>query len=311
MPGRHPRQRRRRLDPRLLAAAAQPEARRGGAGAVPHRRAGRASCTAPRRRSCARPATSAPAPASSSSGRTARSSFLEVNTRLQVEHPVSEEVTGHRPRPRAVPHRRRRAARLRRPARRTATRSSSGSTARTPGATSSRTRARRPLARRRAGPASAWTPASSRATIVGGAFDSMLAKLVVTGRTRQQALERSRRALAEFVVEGMPTVLPFHRRRRRRPRLRPGDPRSRSRCTPDGSRPSSTTRSSLRRRTPAGDRSAEERERDRRRGRRQAPRGRRCRRASPPARPGAGRRAAQRAEAVGVPSGPAPSPATP
>jgi acetyl-CoA/propionyl-CoA carboxylase biotin carboxyl carrier protein len=48
-------------------------------------------------------------------------------------------------------------------------------------------------------------------SVVGGAFDSMLAKLVVTGRTREQALERSRRALAEFVVEGLPTVLPFHR----------------------------------------------------------------------------------------------------
>jgi acetyl-CoA/propionyl-CoA carboxylase biotin carboxyl carrier protein len=47
--------------------------------------------------------------------------------------------------------------------------------------------------------------------VVGGGFDSLLAKLVVTGRTRQEALERSRRALAEFVVEGMPTVLPFHR----------------------------------------------------------------------------------------------------
>src|SRR5690349_603197 len=39
----------------------------------------------------------------------------------------------------------------------------------------------------------------------------MLAKLIVTGADRKQALERSRRALAEFVVEGMPTVLPFHR----------------------------------------------------------------------------------------------------
>jgi acetyl-CoA/propionyl-CoA carboxylase biotin carboxyl carrier protein len=46
---------------------------------------------------------------------------------------------------------------------------------------------------------------------VVGAFDSMLAKLIVTGVTRQQALERSRRALAEFEVDGMPTVLPFHR----------------------------------------------------------------------------------------------------
>jgi acetyl-CoA/propionyl-CoA carboxylase biotin carboxyl carrier protein len=43
------------------------------------------------------------------------------------------------------------------------------------------------------------------------AFDSLLAKLIVTGATRAEALERSRRALAEFEVGGMPTVLPFHR----------------------------------------------------------------------------------------------------
>ena len=47
--------------------------------------------------------------------------------------------------------------------------------------------------------------------VIGGAFDSMLAKLIVTGRDRHQAIERSRRALAEFVVDGMPTVLPFDR----------------------------------------------------------------------------------------------------
>ena len=46
---------------------------------------------------------------------------------------------------------------------------------------------------------------------VGGNFDSMLAKLVVTGATRTQALERSRRALQEMTIEGMPTVVPFHR----------------------------------------------------------------------------------------------------
>jgi acetyl-CoA/propionyl-CoA carboxylase biotin carboxyl carrier protein len=46
---------------------------------------------------------------------------------------------------------------------------------------------------------------------IPGAFDSLIAKLIVTGRTREQALERSRRALDEFVVEGMPTVIPFHR----------------------------------------------------------------------------------------------------
>ena len=43
------------------------------------------------------------------------------------------------------------------------------------------------------------------------AFDSLIAKLIVTGASRTQALERSRRALAEFDVGGMPTVLPFHR----------------------------------------------------------------------------------------------------
>lgn len=46
---------------------------------------------------------------------------------------------------------------------------------------------------------------------IPGAFDSLIAKLVVTGRDRTQALERSRRALAEFAVDGMPTVIPFHR----------------------------------------------------------------------------------------------------
>ncbi|MGN6783225.1 MAG: acetyl/propionyl/methylcrotonyl-CoA carboxylase subunit alpha [Marmoricola sp.] len=45
---------------------------------------------------------------------------------------------------------------------------------------------------------------------VPGSFDSLIAKLIVTGRDRTQALERSRRALEEFVVDGMPTVIPFH-----------------------------------------------------------------------------------------------------
>jgi acetyl-CoA/propionyl-CoA carboxylase biotin carboxyl carrier protein len=47
---------------------------------------------------------------------------------------------------------------------------------------------------------------------VPGVFDSLVAKLIVRGRDRQQALERSRRALDEFVVDGMPTVIPFHRK---------------------------------------------------------------------------------------------------
>lgn len=47
--------------------------------------------------------------------------------------------------------------------------------------------------------------------VVSGSFDSMLAKLIVTGATREEALARSRRALAEFEVAGLPTVIPFHR----------------------------------------------------------------------------------------------------
>ena len=71
--GRHARQRRRRRHPRLLAAAAQPEAGRGGARAVPHRRAARRGSTSRPRRSARRPATSAPAPWSTWSAPTARS----------------------------------------------------------------------------------------------------------------------------------------------------------------------------------------------------------------------------------------------
>ncbi|NQU37134.1 MAG: biotin/lipoyl-binding protein, partial [Actinobacteria bacterium] len=47
--------------------------------------------------------------------------------------------------------------------------------------------------------------------VIGGNFDSLLAKLIVTGSSRQQALERSRRALAEFEVDGIATALTFHR----------------------------------------------------------------------------------------------------
>ncbi len=59
---------------------------------------------------------------------------------------------------------------------------------------------------------------------VAGAFDSMIAKLVVTGRDRTQALERARRALAELVIEGMPTVTPFHRAVVADPAFAPADP---------------------------------------------------------------------------------------
>src|SRR6185369_1727548 len=47
---------------------------------------------------------------------------------------------------------------------------------------------------------------------ISGAFDSLLAKLIVTGSSRTDALERARRALDEFEVAGLPTVLPFHRK---------------------------------------------------------------------------------------------------
>jgi acetyl-CoA/propionyl-CoA carboxylase biotin carboxyl carrier protein len=48
-------------------------------------------------------------------------------------------------------------------------------------------------------------------SVIGPAWDSLLAKLVVTGATRQQALQRAARALGEFDVEGMATAIPFHR----------------------------------------------------------------------------------------------------
>ena len=70
------------------------------------------------------------------------------------------------------------------------------------------------------GTLSAWRPPSGpgvrvdggyeNGETVPGAFDSLIAKLIVSGRDRTQALERSRRALDEFVVDGMPTVIPFH-----------------------------------------------------------------------------------------------------
>lgn len=51
----------------------------------------------------------------------------------------------------------------------------------------------------------------SAGDVIGGNFDSLLAKVIITGETRTEALERARRALDEMVVEGMATALPFHR----------------------------------------------------------------------------------------------------
>ena len=48
-------------------------------------------------------------------------------------------------------------------------------------------------------------------SVVGGQFDSMLAKLIVYGENRTEALRRASRALAEYRIEGLPTIIPFHR----------------------------------------------------------------------------------------------------
>ena len=137
-------------------------------------------------------------------------SFLEVNTRLQVEHPVTEEVTG---------------IDLVREQFRIADGEELGYDDPTPIAHSFEFRINGEDAGRNfmpapgtvsrmvvpQGPGVRWDAGIVEGDTVAGAFDSMIAKLIVTGRTREQALERSRRALAELEVDGMPTVIPFHR----------------------------------------------------------------------------------------------------
>ncbi len=149
-------------------------------------------------------------------------SFLEVNTRLQVEHPVSEEVTG---------------IDLVREQFRIADGEALGYDDPAPHAHSIEFRINGEDAGRGflpapgtvtryvvpGGPGVRVDSGVVEGDTIAGAFDSMLAKLIVTGRTRQEALERSRRALDEFVVEGMPTVLPFHRVVVRDPAFAPAD----------------------------------------------------------------------------------------
>ncbi|WP_134773816.1 acetyl/propionyl/methylcrotonyl-CoA carboxylase subunit alpha [Ornithinimicrobium flavum] len=150
-------------------------------------------------------------------------SFLEVNTRLQVEHPVTEEVTG---------------VDLVREQFRIADGEEIGYDDPTPHGHSFEFRINGEDAGRDFlpapgtvtrmvvphGPGVRWDAGIVEGDTVAGAFDSMIAKLVVTGRTRQEALERSRRALDELVVEGMPTVLPFHRAVVSDPAFAPEDP---------------------------------------------------------------------------------------
>ncbi len=137
-------------------------------------------------------------------------SFLEVNTRLQVEHPVSEEVTG---------------LDLVREMFRIAAGEELGYDDPQVVGHSIEFRINAEDGGRNFMPApgtlTAWVPPGGPGVrvdggyeageTVPGSFDSLVAKLIVTGRDRTQALERSRRALAEFVVDGMPTVIAFHR----------------------------------------------------------------------------------------------------
>ncbi|GAA4677608.1 acetyl/propionyl/methylcrotonyl-CoA carboxylase subunit alpha [Nocardioides nanhaiensis] len=137
-------------------------------------------------------------------------SFLEVNTRLQVEHCVSEEVTG---------------IDLVREMFRIAAGEELGYGDPEIRGHSIEFRINAEDGGRNFMPApgtlTEWSPPQGpgvrvdggyeKGETIPGSFDSLIAKLIVTGRDRTQAIERSRRALAEFGVDGMPTVIPFHR----------------------------------------------------------------------------------------------------
>ncbi|MDO5498620.1 MAG: biotin carboxylase N-terminal domain-containing protein [Propionibacteriaceae bacterium] len=136
-------------------------------------------------------------------------SFLEVNTRLQVEHPVSEEVTG---------------IDLVREMFRIADGEELGYDDPEVRGHSIEFRINAEDAGRNFMPAPGtltdWVAPTGpgvrvdegylKGMTVPGAFDSLVAKIIVTGATREQAIQRSRRALAETRVDGMPTVIPFH-----------------------------------------------------------------------------------------------------
>ncbi|WP_459986898.1 ATP-binding protein, partial [Nocardioides sp. AN3] len=136
-------------------------------------------------------------------------SFLEVNTRLQVEHCVSEEVTG---------------IDLVREMFRIAAGEPLGYDDPEIRGHAIEYRINAEDAGRNFMPApgtlTQWAPPHGpgvrvdggyeQGETIPGAFDSLIAKLIITGRDRTQAIERSRRALAEFTVDGMPTVIGFH-----------------------------------------------------------------------------------------------------
>ncbi|GAB2639278.1 acetyl/propionyl/methylcrotonyl-CoA carboxylase subunit alpha [Gordonia jinhuaensis] len=138
-------------------------------------------------------------------------SFLEVNTRLQVEHPVTEETSGldlvrqqftiaagepidikEDPAPRGHSFEFR-------------------INGEDPGRNFLPAPGKITAYHEPSGPGVRVDSGVVAGDVIGGQFDSMLAKLIVTGENREQALQRARRALAEYRVEGMATVLPFHR----------------------------------------------------------------------------------------------------
>ena len=138
-------------------------------------------------------------------------SFLEVNTRLQVEHPVSEETTGLD----LVREQFRIAAGE--PLRFTEDPTPRGHSIefRINGEDAGRGFLPAPGTVTKwvapEGPGVRVDSGVESGTVIGGQFDSLLAKVIVTGADRDEALARARRALDELVVEGMATVTPFHR----------------------------------------------------------------------------------------------------
>jgi acetyl-CoA/propionyl-CoA carboxylase, biotin carboxylase, biotin carboxyl carrier protein len=138
-------------------------------------------------------------------------SFLEVNTRLQVEHPVSEETAGVD----LVREQFRIAAGERLRFTEDPTPRGHAIEFRINGEDAGRNFLPAPGVVTRwiapEGPGVRVDSGVESGSVIGGAFDSLLAKVIVVGEDRAQALERSRRALDELVAEGMATVLPFHR----------------------------------------------------------------------------------------------------
>ena len=138
-------------------------------------------------------------------------SFLEVNTRLQVEHPVTEETAGID----LVIEQFRIAEGL--PLRVLETPQPRGHSmefrinAEDPGRGFLPTPGKITVFDPPSGPGIRLDSGVNVGGVVPGVFDSLLAKLIVTGSTRQEVVHRARRALAEFRIDGVATVLPFHR----------------------------------------------------------------------------------------------------